>query len=105
MKPILAAAAAVGLLSAPQLAFASSQPQTVQISVSSDGLDLTNAADMRRLRMRISNAAAEACDPSDRFIVKMLPDYPCRRAAIASVQPAVQQMSEAAKHSAIKRSR
>jgi len=105
MKSLLAAAAAVGLLSAPQLAFASDQPQTVRISVSSDGLDLNNSADMRRLRLRISDAAAEACDPSDRFIVKMLPDYACRRAAIASVEPAVQQMADAAKHGAIKRSR
>lgn len=105
MKTVIAAAAAIGLLSAPQLAFAGDQQQTVQISVSSDGLDLAHAADMRRLRMRISDAAAEACDPSDRFIVSTLPDYQCRRAAIASVEPLVQQMGNTAKGSAVKRSR
>lgn len=105
MKTLTAAAAAIGLLSAPQLAFAGDHQQTVQISVSSDGLDLANSADMRRLRVRISEAAAEACDPSDRFIVKTLPDYQCRRAAIASVEPVVQQMAGSAKRSAVKRSR
>lgn len=105
MKTLTAAAAAIGLLSAPQLAFASDRQQTIQISVSSDGLDLTNSADMRRLRVRISEAAAEACDPSDRFIIKTLPDYQCRRAAIASVEPVIQQMADSAKRSAVKRSR
>lgn len=106
MKTLLVASAAIGLLSAPQLANAGESPQTVHISVSSDGLDLANPADMRRLRVRISEAAAEACDPSDRFIVTPLPDYPCRRAAAASVEPAVQQMAEAARRiTTIKRSR
>lgn len=105
MKTLLVASAAIALLSVPQLAVASENPQTVQISVSSDGLDLSNPSDMRRLRVRISEAAVEACDPSDRFIVNTLPDYSCRRAAIASVEPAVQQMADAARRSAVKRSR
>ena len=105
MKMLVVAAAAIGLLSAPQMAVAGESPQTVQISVSSDGLDLTNSSDMRRLRVRISEAAAEACDPADRMIVKMLPDYQCRRDAIASVEPAVQQMAAAARRSAVARSR
>lgn len=105
MKTHFVAAAMIGLLSAPQLALASDQPQTIQISISSDGLDLTNSADMRRLRVRISDAVAEACDPSDRFIVSTLPDYSCRRAAIASVEPLVQKMADIAKGSTAKHSR
>jgi UrcA family protein len=105
MKTILAVATAVGLLSAPQLALAGEQAQTIQISVSSEGLDLNNSADLRRLRLRISNAVAEACDPSDRFIVNTLPNYACRRAAIASVEPSVRHLGDAAKRSAVTRSR
>ncbi|MBA4355681.1 MAG: hypothetical protein C0409_13425 [Novosphingobium sp.] len=105
MKTLLAAATAVCLLSVPQLASAGERQQTVQISVSSDDLDLTDSSDLRRLRVRISEAAAEACDPSDRFIVTPLPDYQCRREAIASVEPAVRQMAATAKRSAVNRSR
>lgn len=94
MKILLAATAAVGLLSAPQIAFAA--PQTVNISVSADGLDLSRPNDMRRLRNRIADAAAEACDPSDRMITTPMPNYQCRRAAIASVEPLVQELAQAA---------
>ncbi len=105
MKTFFVASAAIGLLSAPQAAFAGEPAQTVRISVSSDGLDLNNAADLRRLRVRISDAAAEACDPADRWIDKTLPDYACRRAAIASVEPTVQQMANAARRNPVSRSR
>lgn len=105
MKKLLVASAAIGLLSVPQAAFAGVPAQTVQISVSSDGLDLSNPSDMRRLRVRISEAAAEACDPADRWIDKMLPDSTCRRAAIASVEPTVQQMASAARRGPVIRSR
>jgi len=105
MNKLFVASAAIGLLSVPQTAFAGEPAQTVQISVSSDGLDLSNPSDLRRLRVRISEAAAEACDPSDRWIEKTLPNYQCRRAAIASVEPTVQQMASAARHSSAKRSR
>lgn len=105
MKLLVVATAAIGLLSAPQIALAGEAPQTVHISVSSEGLDLNNRSDLHRLRARISDAAAEACDPSDRMIVNTLPNYQCRRAAIASVEPAVQQMANAAKRSASGRSR
>lgn len=52
---------------------------------------------MRRLRNRIADAAAEACDPADRMIVTPMPDYQCRRAAIASVEPMVQELALAAR--------
>jgi UrcA family protein len=102
MKTLIAAAAAFGLLSVPQMAFAA---ETVAITVSSEGLDLSQRADMRKLRARIADAAAEACDPSDRMIITPMPDYQCRRAAIASVEPAVQQMARAARHTAVARNR
>ncbi|MBB3860361.1 UrcA family protein [Novosphingobium hassiacum] len=105
MKRHFIALAAIGLLSAPQTAFAGEAAQTVHISVSSEGLDLSNSSDLRRLRVRISEAAAEACDPSDRWIDKTLPNYQCRRAAIASVEPIVQQMASAARHGQAARSR
>ncbi|MDT0508350.1 UrcA family protein [Novosphingobium sp. MMS21-SN21R] len=105
MKTLFAAAAAVGLLSAPQMAFASGSAETVAISVSSEGLDLSQRADVQKLRARISEAAAEACDPSDRMIVTTLPDYQCRRAAIASVEPSVQKMASAAKRKTVARNR
>ncbi len=105
MKTLFAAAAAVGLLSAPQIAFAANSAETVTISVSSEGLDLSQRADMQRLRARISDAAAEACDPSDRMIITPLPNYRCRRAAIASVEPAVQQMANAAKRTTVAHNR
>ncbi len=105
MKKLLVATAAIGLLSVPQAAFAGEPAQTVHISVSSDDLNLSNPADLRRLRVRISEAAAEACDPADRWIDKTLPNSQCRRAAIASVEPAVQQMAAAARHNPAARSR
>ncbi|MFM6831310.1 MAG: UrcA family protein [Novosphingobium sp.] len=105
MKTLFAAAAAVGLLSAPQIAFAADPAETVAISVSSEGLDLSQRADVQKLRARISDAAAEACDPSDRMIVTTLPDYQCRRAAIASAEPVVQKMANAAKRTAVARNR
>ena len=101
MKVLLAACAVIGSLSAPQMALADTGSQTVNISVSTDRLDLSHPSDVRRLRVRISQAAASACDPADRFIVTPLPDYQCRRAAIASVEPAVQQMARAAKRNAV----
>lgn len=95
MNKLIAASAALGLLCIPQLATAGSAPQTVTISVSSQGLDLRRTDDMRMLRNRIADAAAEACDPSDRMIVTPMPDYQCRRAAIASVEPAVRELVQA----------
>ncbi|KHS46699.1 MULTISPECIES: UrcA family protein [Novosphingobium] len=97
MKTLIAATLAVGLLSAPQIALAAPAPQTVNIAISADGLDLSRASDMRRLRNRIADAAAEACDPADRMIVTPMPDYQCRRAAIASVEPMVQELALAAR--------
>lgn len=97
MKTLIAATLAVGLLSAPQIALAAPAPQTVNIAISADGLDLSRASDMRRLRNRIADAAAEACDPADRMIVTPMPDYQCRRAAIASVEPMVQELAFAAR--------
>jgi UrcA family protein len=97
MKTFIATALAVGLLSASQIAFAAPAPQTVNIVVNADGLDLARASDMRRLRNRIADAAAEACDPSDRMIVTPMPDYQCRRAAVASVEPVVQELAQAAR--------
>ncbi|WP_062342841.1 UrcA family protein [Novosphingobium sp. CCH12-A3] len=97
MKTFIAATLAVGLLSAPQIALAAPAPQTVNIAISADGLDLSRASDMRRLRNRIADAAAEACDPADRMIVTPMPDYQCRRAAIASVEPMVQELALAAR--------
>lgn len=105
MKSLLAAVAAVGLLSAPQMAVAADPAQTIRIAVSTDGLDLTRPADVQRLRLRISDAAIAACDPADRMIVTALPDYQCRRAAVASVEPAVQQMAVAAKRKTVASSR
>lgn len=98
MKTLLAAAAALGLLSAPQIAFASPAraPQTVNISVNADGLDLSRPADVRTLRNRIADAAAEACDPADRMIVTPMPDYACRRAAVASAEPMLTELAQAA---------
>ncbi|AXU19449.1 hypothetical protein C7W88_11045 [Novosphingobium sp. THN1] len=97
MKTLIAATLAVGLLSAPQIALAAPAPQTVNIAISADGLDLSRPSDMRRLRNRIADAAAEACDPADRMIVTPMPDYQCRRAAIASVEPMVQELALAAR--------
>ena len=97
MKTVFAAAVAVGLLSASQIALAAPAPQTVNISVSADGLDLSRASDMRRFRNRIADAAAEACDPADRMITTPMPDYQCRRAAIASAEPMVQELAQAAR--------
>ncbi|MFN3457053.1 MAG: UrcA family protein [Novosphingobium sp.] len=103
MKILFAATAAVGLLSAPQIALAAPAPQTVNISISADGLDLSRPNDMRRLRNRIADAAAEACDPSDRMITTPMPDYQCRRAAIASVEPMVQELAQAARRGTMAR--
>lgn len=97
MKTLIAATLAVGLLSAPQIALAAPAAQTVNIAISADGLDLSRASDMRRLRNRIADAASEACDPADRMIVTPMPDYQCRRAAIASVEPMVQELALAAR--------
>lgn len=97
MKTLLAATLAVGLLSASQIAVAAPAPQTVNISVSAEGLDLSRPSDVRRLRDRIADAAAEACDPSDRMITTPMPNYQCRRAAIASVEPTVQELAQAAR--------
>lgn len=97
MKTLIAATLAVGLLSAPQIALAAPAPQTVNIAISADGLDLSRPSDMRRLRNRIADAAAEACDPADRMIVTPMPDYRCCRAAIASVEPMVQELALAAR--------
>ena len=101
MKPLFVAAATVGLLSAPQMALAANSVQTVNISVSTEGLDLARPADVQRLRLRISDAAIAACDPADRMIEVALPDYQCRRAAVASVEQAVQQMAMAAKRKTV----
>lgn len=104
MKTVLAAAAALGLLSAPQIANAG-DTSTVTISVSSEGLDLTRPDDVRRLRNRVADAAAAACDPADRMIVTPLPDVQCRREAIASVEPAIKRMAQAAHRTAPAHSR
>lgn len=97
MKTFIAATLAVGLLSASQIAFAAPTAQTVNIAVNADGLDLSRSSDLRRLRNRIADAAAEACDPADRMITTPMPDYQCRRAAIASVEPMVQELALAAR--------
>lgn len=102
MTKLFAAIAALGLLSAPQIASAA-PAQTVNISVSADGLDLTRADHMRKLRNRIADAAAEACDPADRMIVTPMPDYQCRRAAVASVEPMVQELAQAARRGTMAR--
>lgn len=103
MKNLFAAAAVLGLLSMPQIASATNQAQTVHIAVSADGLDLSRADDMRTLRNRIADAAAEACDPADRMIVTPLPDYQCRRAAIANAEPVVQELAQAARRATMAR--
>lgn len=103
MKTQLAAAAAIITLCASGAAFAGEAPQTVKLAVSADGLDLTKAADVRKLRDRIADAAAVACDPADRMIVTTLPDYQCRRDAIAGAEPTVQQLSQAARRGAMAR--
>lgn len=105
MKSLLAAVAALGLLSAPQMATAADSAQTIRISVSTEGLDLTRPSDVQRLRARISDAAIAACDPADRMIVTALPDYKCRREALASVEPTVQHMAMAAKRKTVASSR
>jgi len=105
MNKLLAAAAAAGLLSAPQIASAANAPQTVNISVSADGLDLSRADDMRKLRNRIADAAAEACDPADRMIVTPMPDYKCRRSAVTNAEPMVQELAQAARHATMARRR
>ena len=79
MKIKFAAAAAIAALCVSGGAVAGEAPQTVKLSVSADGLDLTKTADVRKLRNRIADAAAVACDPADRMIVTTLPDYQCRR--------------------------
>lgn len=103
MKTLFVAIAAIGLLSAPQMAGASTTSQQVSISVSTEGLDLTQSSAVRRLNARVADAAAEACDPSDRMITKPLPDFKCRRQAIASVAAEVAQMTLDAKRGAIAR--
>lgn len=103
MKTLFVAIAAMGLLSASQMASASTTSQQVSISVSAEGLDLTRASDIRRLNTRVADAAAEACDPSDRMITKPLPDFKCRRQAIASAAAEVAEMTLAAKRGAIAR--
>jgi len=105
MNKLLAATAALGLLSAPQIASANNAPQTVNISVSADGLDLSHAGDMRKLRNRIADAAAEACDPADRMIVTPMPDYQCRRAAVANAEPLVQELAQNARRGTMARRR
>lgn len=103
MKALFVALSAAGLLFASQTAAASSE--TVAISVSSDGLDLTQRADMRKFRARVADAAAEACDPADRMIVTTLPDYRCRRDAVAAAEPMVQTMAMAARRTSVARKR
>lgn len=105
MNKLLAATAALALLSAPQIASATNAPQTVNISVSADGLDLSRADDMRKLRNRIADAAAEACDPADRMIVTPMPDYQCRRDAVANAEPLVQELAQNARRSTMARRR
>lgn len=103
MKIHHAAAAAIVALCASGTALAGEAPQTVKLSVSADGLDLTKAADVRKLRNRIADVAAAACDPADRMIVTTLPDYQCRREAIAGAEPTVQELSQAARRGAMAR--
>lgn len=103
MKIKFAAAAAIAALCVSGGAVAGEAPQTVKLSVSADGLDLTKTADVRKLRNRIADAAAVACDPADRMIVNTLPDYQCRRDAIAGAEPIVQELSQAARRGAMAR--
>lgn len=71
---ILSAAAAAAVLFVTA-AHADSQP--VAIRVSTDGLDLAKKSDVSRLRGRIHEAVAEACNPSDSYYAQLTPDHDC----------------------------
>ena len=80
MKTLSAALAATALFAAPALAgdaVPTTGAQPVAIHVSSAGLDLSRKSDVVRLRGRIRDAIAEACNPSDSYYAQLTPDHDC----------------------------
>lgn len=96
MKKLLVAAAALGLLATTQAASAETRREPVNLSISTEGLDLTNPRDVSRLRERMASAIAKACNPGDRLNADMKPDWQCRREMSAKADVTVTQLAMAA---------
>ena len=80
MKTLSAALAAAVVFATPALAgdaVSASGAQPVSIRVSAAGLDLSRKSDVMRLRGRVHEAIAEACNPSDSYYAQLTPDHDC----------------------------
>jgi len=98
MKNLLAAAA-LAALATPTLANTLPQPadHPIAVKISTAGLNLTDQRDLGKLRNRMNKAIAEACNPSDRFIITTsTDDRQCREQAQQDANKIVQQMAQAA---------
>jgi UrcA family protein len=80
MKTLGAVFAAAILFATPALAGDASPatgPQPVSIKVSTAGLDLSRQSDVMRLRGRVNQAIADACNPNDSYYAQLTPDHDC----------------------------
>lgn len=79
MKILVAALSAAAALCVALPATAAPQRETFDLSIASDGVDLTDPGQAAKLRKQIDLAVIEACNPTDRLSVGRQPDLQCRR--------------------------
>lgn len=98
MKKLSAAAAAAILLTTPAIAANLTAPgrEPVAISVTANGLDLTRAGGVDRLRARVSKAITEACKPGGNYQAYQTVDAACVEELTAKASPIVQQIASTA---------
>jgi UrcA family protein len=94
MKTIAAALVAATLLApAAVMAEVPEAREPVSLTVSTQGLDLTQPAGVKALQSRMDKAIAAACNPGDRIGADLSPDYRCRQEMAANVEPTLQQIA------------
>ena len=79
MKTLVAAITAAAALCTALPASATTQRETFDLAIASDGYDLTNPGDVAKLHKRINLAIIEACNPTDRLSVGPQPNLQCRK--------------------------
>lgn len=79
MKSFVAALSAAAALCTAFPAAAAPQREAFDLAIASDGYDLTDPAQVAKLRKQIDLAIIEACNPTDRLSVGPTPDLQCRR--------------------------
>ncbi len=79
MKTLVAAIAAAAALCTAIPASATSQRETFDLAIASDGYDLTDPGHVAKLRKHIDLAIIEACNPTDRLSTGPQPNMQCRK--------------------------